>query len=85
MGGAPGGVCLRGARDGHCACPAELAVLRYNARGTHPVHVVRMLTLEAMAEYDRPVGIGDLVTVDTTMPVHVTDVAARVRGCHEAG
>ena len=32
-----------------------------------------------MAEYDRPVGIGTLVTVDTTVPVDVTAVAAAVR------
>jgi hypothetical protein len=35
--------------------------------------------LEAMAEYDRPVGIGALVPVDTTVPVHVPAVAAAVR------
>ena len=63
----------------HCACPPELALRRYNARVTHPVHVVTTLQLEAMAEYDRPVGIGTLVTVDTTVPVDVTAVAAAVR------
>jgi hypothetical protein len=35
----------------------------------------------AMAEYDRPVGIGHLVTVDTTRPVAVAAVAGRVRAC----
>lgn len=65
----------------HCACPPELAVKRYNARVTHPVHVVTTLRMQAMAEYDRPVGIGDLVTVDTTFSVDVTAVAAAVRGC----
>jgi predicted kinase len=69
----------------HCACPPELAVARYNARLTHPVHVVSTLELAAMAEYDRPVGIGDLVTVDTSVPVDVAGVAARVRGFHEQG
>ena len=65
----------------HCLCPPSLAVTRYNARVTHPVHVVTSLTLEAMAEYDRPVGIGDLVTVDTTVPVDVAWVSARVLAC----
>lgn len=65
----------------HCACPPELAVQRYNARLTHPVHVVTTLELAAMAEYDRPVGIGSLVTVDTTGAVDVTAVAAAVRAC----
>jgi predicted kinase len=66
----------------HCACPPEVAVERYNARVTHPVHVVTTLSLEAMAEYDRPVGIGALVTVDTTVMVDVNAVAAAVRNCH---
>jgi hypothetical protein len=34
-----------------------------------------------MAEYDRPIGIGGLVLVDTTAPVDVPAVAARVRAC----
>jgi predicted kinase len=63
----------------HCTCPPEVAVQRYNARVTHPVHVVTMLQLEQMAEYDRPVGIGGLVTVDTTVPVDMSLVAAAVR------
>jgi predicted kinase len=67
----------------HCACPPELAVRRYNARSTHPVHVVTMLQLEAMAEYDRPVGIGALVTVDTTVTVDVNAVASAVRDCYD--
>jgi predicted kinase len=66
----------------HCACPPGLAINRYNARVTHPVHVVTRLGMEAMAEYDRPVGIGTLVTVDTTVPVNVNAVAAAVRDCY---
>lgn len=69
----------------HCSCPPDLAVRRYNARATHPVHVVTTLSMEAMAEYDRPVGIGALVTVDTTVPVDVTAVAAAVRDCDKRG
>lgn len=52
---------------------------RYNARATHPVHVLSELPLEAMAEYDRRAGIGTLITVDTTAPVDATAVAAAVR------
>jgi hypothetical protein len=63
----------------YCACPPELAVQRYNARVTHPVHVITTLHLNDMAEYDRPVGIGGLVTVDTTVPIHVPAVATAVR------
>lgn len=69
----------------HCRCPPELAVARYNVRRTHPVPVLTALPIEAMAEYDRPVGIGDLVAVDTTVPVDVPAVAARVRAHHGPG
>lgn len=69
----------------HCVCPAELASARYNARATHPVHVIKSLPVSAMAEYDRPVGIGGLVVVDTTVPVDIASVAAQVRELHEAG
>jgi hypothetical protein len=31
-----------------------------------------------LAEYDRPVGIGELITVDTTAPVDVAALAGRV-------
>jgi predicted kinase len=66
----------------HCACPPELAVERYNTRVTHPVHVVTTVQLETMAEWDRPVGIGALVTVDTTVPADVSTVAAAIRDCY---
>ncbi len=41
-----------------------------------------MLPLAAMGKYDRPVGIGPLITVDTTGPVDVAAVAAEVRRLH---
>jgi predicted kinase len=63
----------------HCACPAEVAVARYNARSRHEVHVLKEVTLAWMERYDRPVGIGSLITVDTTAPVDVAAVAAEVR------
>jgi RimJ/RimL family protein N-acetyltransferase len=39
------------------ACPAEVAVTRYNARPRHEVHVLKEVTLTTMERYDRPVGI----------------------------
>jgi predicted kinase len=62
----------------HCACPAEVAHARYNARSRHEVHQ-GTLPLSAMDKYDRPVGIGPLITVDTAGPVAV---AAEVRRLH---
>jgi hypothetical protein len=62
----------------HCACPPELAIARYNARPRHPVHVQTTLTLTDTATYNRPVGIGALVTVDTTTPLDIPAIAAKV-------
>ena len=66
----------------HCACPAEVAVARYNARSRHEVHWLTTATLATMDRYDRPVGVGSLITVDTTAPVDVAAVAAEVRRLH---
>jgi hypothetical protein len=66
----------------HCAYPAEVAVARYNARMRHKVHWLTTVTLAAMGKYDRPVGIGSLITVDTTGPVDFASVAAEVRRLH---
>jgi hypothetical protein len=43
-----------------------------------------LLTKDTIKE-TRPVGVGDLITVDTTGPVNVTAVAAQVRRHHGAG
>lgn len=66
----------------HCACPADVAVARYNARSRHEVHWLTTATLTTMDRYDRPVGVGSLITVDTTGPVDVASVAAEVRRLH---
>jgi hypothetical protein len=66
----------------HCACSADVAVARYNARSRHEVHVLKQVTPTAMQRYDQPVGIRSLITVDTTGPVDVAAVAAQVRRLH---
>ncbi len=68
----------------HCACPADVAVARYNARQRHEAHWLTKATLATMDKYDRPVGIGPLITVDTTVPVDIASVAAEVRRLHGA-
>jgi hypothetical protein len=40
----------------HCACPAEVAVARYNSRLRHEVHWLTTATLATMDKYDRPGG-----------------------------
>jgi predicted kinase len=66
-----------------CRCDPGLAARRYRdrARTCHPVHVVTSLTPDMLAEYDRPVGIGDVITVDTAVPVDAAAVAAAARMC----
>ena len=65
----------------HCECPAEVAHARYNARLRHEAHS-ETLPLSAMDKYNGPVGIGPLITVDTTGPVDIAAVAAEVRRLH---
>ncbi len=68
----------------HCACPAEVAAARYRTRARHPVHHMAHASAESLAEWNAPVGIGALITVDTTAGVDVASVAAQVRR-HHAG
>lgn len=65
----------------YCQCAPRLAARRYDARARacHPVHVVTSLAAEVRAEYDQPVGIGPVVTVDTEQPVDIGGVASAVR------
>lgn len=65
----------------NCVCPPALAARRYadRAPASHPVHVVTSLTPQMLAEYDRPMGIGDLICVDTTTLVDVPALAGRVQ------
>ncbi|TDD98292.1 AAA family ATPase [Jiangella asiatica] len=67
----------------YCACPPDEAARRYAVRGRspghHPVHVEKELPVESLARYDRPVGAGEVITVDTKQPVDVAEVADRVR------
>lgn len=67
----------------HCACAPDEAARRYAARGLradqHPIHVARTIGPELLAEFDRPVGLGALVRVDTGGPVEAAAVAQEVR------
>ncbi len=67
-----------------CQCPAEEYMRRYAERGSsrHPVHVdshLPRLPGEAFARSARPVGVGQLITVDTTRPVDIPVLAREVR------
>jgi predicted kinase len=64
----------------NCACPPEVAARRYADRAmtSHPVHVVASLTPDLLTEFDRPVGVGQLISVDTSAPVDIPVLARRV-------
>jgi hypothetical protein len=49
------------------------------ARGAGEVHVLHELPADVLAQYDRPVGNGHVITVDTTRPVDIPGVAAQIR------
>jgi predicted kinase len=65
----------------YCQCDPQLAARRYNdrARTCHPIHVLASVPPDVRAEYAQPVGIGELITVNTAIPVDVTAVATAVR------
>ncbi|MFI4935565.1 MAG: AAA family ATPase [Caulobacterales bacterium] len=68
----------------YCDCPPEVAQQRYADRATvgHAAQRYTRLDEERLALYDRPVGIGELVRVDTNGPVDigrlVADLGARL-------
>lgn len=64
----------------YCRCPAEVAIRRFQERQrtAHPAHPLRDLTPEHAAEFDRPIGMGAVIEVDTTRPVDIEALAAQV-------
>jgi predicted kinase len=66
----------------YCACPPEEAARRFATRaalGRHTAHPLTELSAEMLAEYSRPIGIGTVLHVDTSGPVDIPQIAARVR------
>jgi hypothetical protein len=72
-----------------CDCPVELAASRFAARERHPGHLDRLRTPEEheegirgmRASFRGPLRLSDdgLVTVDTSRPVDIDALVARVR------
>jgi AAA domain len=64
-----------------CSCPPDEARRRYRDRAgaRHPVHIEADLSPERMAQFDRPMGVGPVLSVDTTGPVDLDMVAHWVR------
>jgi predicted kinase len=66
----------------YCECDPLEAARRFAARasrGIHASHVLSTLSAEFLLEYDRPIGVGRLVRVDTNGAVDVGSLVQRVR------
>lgn len=67
----------------YCTCPPQLASQRYSDRsrrpGRHAIHTVRDLPPGALEEFDRPMGLGELVEVHTSGVVDVAALAVDIR------
>jgi predicted kinase len=64
----------------YCRCSPKIVMQRFRERqrSAHPAHPLRELTSEHAARYDRPLGLGIVVEVDTTQPVDIAALAGRV-------
>jgi predicted kinase len=70
----------------YCDCGPEEARRRFAERAAkathdHSAHPLTVLSSELLAEYDRPVGIGKLLRVDTRDDVDVASLASSVGRC----
>ncbi|WP_307821370.1 AAA family ATPase [Nocardioides cavernae] len=76
-----------------CDCPIEMAVARFERRRRHPGHHDPIRSLEEMAEGVRrmretfrgPLGVGDLVRVNTAGPLDADSLVGEVLSLLEAG
>ena len=64
----------------YCRCSAEVLMRRFHerAKSAHAAHPATDLTPEWIAEFDRPMGLGAVIEVDTTRPVDVQALAVQV-------
>jgi predicted kinase len=67
----------------HCACPPALAAERYATRAAkvthHRAHVLPRLSDDMLAEFDQPLGLGQLIRVDTTEPADMAALAVTIQ------
>jgi predicted kinase len=64
----------------YCKCPPAICARRYAQRApqAHPVHVVKELSPDFLAEFDGPMGLGNVIDVDTTRSVDIHTLATTV-------
>lgn len=65
----------------HCQCPFEVATRRFAHRSPlrHPAHTLHRLSPALFEEFSRAFELAPLVELDTSVPVDVEAVAARLR------
>lgn len=67
----------------YCHCTLEEASRRFRERATkahhHPAHSIKVMSVELLQEYDRPVGVCPVIDVDTESPVNPLEIAERIR------
>jgi hypothetical protein len=79
--------------EAFCECPVEVAAARFEGRRRHPGHHDPNRSPEEVAEGVRrmretflgPLGVGDLVRVNTAVPLDADSVAAQVQSLVRAG
>ena len=66
----------------HCSCPPDVASKRYEQRAArpnhHPAHVTPILDPSLHAEFDRPVGLGRVIEVDTTGAIDIGELTKAI-------
>lgn len=66
----------------YCHCSPEEAARRFRERAAgkrdHPAHSMKTISVEALAEYDRPFGLCPVIDVDTEQPVNVAEIVGRI-------
>lgn len=66
----------------NCQFPATVVQKRFADRaqssGHHQAHALNALPDTLLAEYDRPVGLGQLIIVDTTEPTDIAELVSQV-------
>lgn len=65
-----------------CECPAEVAIARYAARIRHPAHLppddATLDRIRRAAHLLVPLGLGPVIRVDTSKPMDVMSIVARL-------
>jgi hypothetical protein len=71
-----------------CRVPLEEATRRFAERARlerhHPAHALTEMSLEQLAVYSQPFALSPVIEIDTSVPVDVDALLARVRAALEA-